>query len=147
MGRLRHKRERIAFGGLSVRIALTFLAAAMVAGCSGSKAAQAEEEYRIVSEKGSLAEQCTKAKEVRDAYLAAKDSKNYETWQVYASIDCQTAELRGGSLPANDKQREEIERSVAATVDQIEANAAAAADEARAAIDNAQNAIADDAGE
>lgn len=100
-----------------------------------SKAQDAEDQYNIVSNSGSLGEKCAKSREVRDAYLAAHDQDNYKHWALYSDIDCLRADQEGANMPANDKERAAIESQAAA-------DASNAADAALKAAEDELNATA-----
>jgi hypothetical protein len=88
------------------------MAAALLQACS-SKAQDAEDQYNIVSNSGSLGEQCAKAREVRDAYLAQHDEDDYSRWKLHSDIVCLQADQEGAEMPANDKERAAVENQAA----------------------------------
>lgn len=97
------------------------LAAAVLclAACS-SAADEAEAQYNIVANSGSLGEKCTAAQRVRDAHLSAHDTVNYSVWQSRAQVDCNEAAFEGSSMPADPA----IRAKANAEVDSLEANLA-----------------------
>lgn len=125
-----------------MRAAVIAAMATALAACSDSKvtaAEDAERRYDLVQASGSLDEACAAAKEVRDAWLKTLDKSKYERAALTASIQCRTADLTGGYLPADALKRAEITRRA----DDIEAVAAnAALEEAGDAIDRAGDAVA-----
>lgn len=62
-------------------------------GCSnaGDDAAQA---YETVKKSGVMPDElCTRAEDVAEAYLQAKDEKKYYDWNITAELHCSEAEL------------------------------------------------------
>ena len=126
------------------RAAMMFAAVVvvLVQACT-SKAQDAEEQYNIVSKSGSLGDKCEKARQVKNAYLAAHDQENYKRWKLSSDIDCLRAEQEGADLPANDKERTAIENQAAADASNA-AEAALTAAQTELSASRAAAATADD---
>lgn len=82
---------------------LLICAAVLLAGCAGhygrAAARDAEEEYRIVAQTGSLREKCAAAERAKAAWLRARDEHKYNEWAIRAGshcIDVLLEDLQGG---------------------------------------------------
>jgi hypothetical protein len=85
----------------------------MLASCSGaSKADEAEKRLEMVERVGTLGEACEAARAVSNAYLEAGDEEKYRFAHVSAAIKCQSADLIGTHLPAQEKLRNQVEAEV-----------------------------------
>ena len=98
---------------LPVWIATVALALAACTPQASSKTRDAEEEYNIVSARGSLGDRCQMARQVQDAHLKAHDAAGYSRWKVTADADCVEADLNGVGMPANFEERAKIEDQAA----------------------------------
>lgn len=104
---------------------LSWPGAAMLTLCScTSKTSHAEKEYEIISSRGTLGEQCEKAREVQADYLHTLDVDGYDRWKAAADVDCYAAGEYGASLPANDKERAKLQSRInAADINATDMNA------------------------
>lgn len=67
-----------------MRLAVSIVALALSLSACSTAADQAEQEYQIVSNDSlaSDADKCVAARKVAQAYLSAKDEKNYQMWHL-----------------------------------------------------------------
>ena len=91
---------------------LVICLASSLAACS-SKIEDAQQEYNVVSNNGSLAEKCEKAREIQSAYFKARDEQSYSRWKLKANTDCLMAEQLGGNSAANEEERAKAEEEAA----------------------------------
>lgn len=77
-----------------------------------SKTEAAEKRLEMVQRVGTLGEACEAAKAVSNAYLEAGDEEEYKFAHVSAAVKCQSADLIGTHLPAEEKRRKQVEADV-----------------------------------
>jgi hypothetical protein len=82
------------------------------AACS-SKVSDAEQQYKIVSEHGSVADKCQKAREVQEAVLAAHDAAGFSHWKKIADRDCSDVTIDTAQLPANQVEQDAVLNAMA----------------------------------
>jgi hypothetical protein len=71
------------------------LAALALGACSEPESAKLERQYDMMkSANRDVAELCSKAREVSEAYLAEENSPEYQRWNVNAAADCTEAAQR-----------------------------------------------------
>lgn len=66
-----------------------------------NEAAQAEQRYEMVKERGDIGSVCKAAREVESIYFKANKANEWEQWHTQAEIECAEAERVGELMPAN----------------------------------------------
>jgi len=80
-------------------------ACALLGGCGESPVEKAERRYDWVKQNGTLSELCDAAGQLKEAYFNTNNKSQYELWSSATSINCMTAKLEGGYLPADPERR------------------------------------------